>query len=81
MAFDKLTKPSDGIGFWVFNMYLHFNFAKTITWCDQAPDNKERTTRLLSIHIVEREFDNNQVRRMVTFIVGPMKLMMGLSKN
>jgi hypothetical protein len=77
VAFDKLAKPSDGIGFWVWRIYTHFNWAKTLTWCDQAPNDKERTTRLISIHIVEREFEDGERARALSLILGPIKLMFG----
>ena len=78
MPFAELTKPRASWSFWIWKVLVDINFARTWTWCDQTEGNKERVTRLVSLHIVQREIEG-KVQSAFTLILGPLKVMAGLA--
>ncbi len=78
MPFAELTKPRASWSFWIWKVLVDINFARTWTWCDQTEWGKERVTRLVSLHIVQREIEG-KVQSAFTLILGPLKVMVGLA--
>jgi len=65
-----------GIGFCLWNFYIHFNFAKTLTWAsDKKDDDGEtmRRTELLAFCIIEKKG-----LKAFSIVIGPIKIMVGV---
>jgi len=85
--FKELTEPRKGLSFWILNVLIDINFARTWTWDDQTDDRMQRTTRYFSVHVVKRIFEEAEpcngsafmVSKALTIIVGPLKLMVGIA--
>lgn len=76
--FKPLEKPLNGIDFWIIGFLIHLNFAKSLIWASQKSSN-ERTNYIICCSITSR-FENQQNLKLLSFILGPFKLMIGFCK-
>lgn len=73
----ELTKPYNGISFWIWKFLFHFNFAKTLSWAEDF--NNKRNTYFFGIHLVQKITEDNDILRAISLYFGPIKIMVGLA--
>lgn len=84
MKFQRLIKPMPGIYFWVGFVFIHLNFAKTLTWEALHNQRSYKNTYYVSIHLVQRpKIVQGKIKALsaLCFIFGPFKIMIGIARK
>lgn len=79
----QLTRPMNGVSFWLCRILFHFNFAKSFYWDEDIRKGTRRNTYWISVHSIRKPIVRDSVvvsLVALTFIFGPLKMTIGYNR-